>query len=360
VKRRHLWLIIVILTLSTVALLLTHQFLTQPNGSVKELLPEVTDCTVQYCITYRQDGNAYHKMDVYLPVGNGPFPVFVYIHGGGWVSGNRSEYNAIGQYYAKRGIAGFSIDYTLATQETSSWPMAIQDVFYAVQYIKANAQQYRVDCERLAVMGDSAGGHLAALAGTLSGNETFLGEARENTAPRRQVSLVIDYYGPTDFEFIGTQGQNFELYWIVTKFLGGTQYWMNPNLWAEASPATYISSDDPTFIIVHGTGDYVVPIAVSEAFKSKLEAASVKTYFIRVEGGNHDILTSNEENTKVQRALEPLLKTLFNLQQQAPVQSQQPTLLLSDPQEQSTKHLLAQAKNNEQTSRLTKKVAAKV
>ena len=91
---------------------------------------------------------------------------------------------------------------------------------------------------------------------------------------------------------------------------------MNQSLWLEAFPSTYITADDPVFLIAHGTNDTVVPIVISESFASKLEAVGVETHFVRVEGGDHSILTTEEENLKVRYVLEPLLKRVFNLQQQ--------------------------------------------
>ena len=288
-------------------------------SSNEALLPEITNCTIQNGIPYAQDTSPYHKMDVYLPVGNGPFPAFVYIHGGGWVGGSRDEYDTLGPFYAKRGIAGFSIDYTLATQYKLSWPVVIQDVIRAIRHIKANAQQYRIDPERIALMGDSAGGHLASLAGLLSGNEPFLEGAGGNPDVSNRVSLVVNYYGITDLQFVGESEESMA-YWVTATvtatFLGDVTYLMNQSLWIEASPSTYITADAPVFLIAHGNNDTVVPIAISESFKNKLEAAGVETHFVRVEGGDHFILTTEEENLQVRYALEPLLRRVFSLQQE--------------------------------------------
>jgi acetyl esterase/lipase len=279
-----------------------------------DLLPEITNCTIQTDISYAEDASPYHKMNVYLPVGNGPFPAFIYVHGGGWVEGSRGTYDHLGPFYAKRGIAGFSIDYTLATENKTSWPVVIRDVIRAIRYVKANAQQCRIDPERIALMGDSAGGHLASLAGLLSGNEPFLEGASGNPEVSSRVCLVVDYYGPTDLQFIG-ESEESTAYWITAAFLGDVPYMMNQSLWLEASPSTYITGDAPVFFIVHGTNDTVVPIAISESFKTKLEAAGVETHFVQIEGGDHSILTNEGENLKARYALEPLLKRVFNLQQ---------------------------------------------
>jgi acetyl esterase/lipase len=279
-----------------------------PDG---DLLPEITSCKIQRGIPYAQDANPYHLMNAYIPEGDGPFPVIVYIHGGGWTSGHRDSYDIVGPFYARRGIAGFSIDYTLTAQDKPSWPQAIQDVILAIRHIRENSAQYRIDPDRFAVMGDSAGGHLASLVGTLSGNESFLAENAGNLTISSRVSLVIEYYGPTDFQVTGECGPNCNPYGLVEKFLGET-YEMNQSRWLEASPATYITADDPIFIIAHGTNDTIVPITISESFISKLDAVGVENFFVKAEGGVHGF--TDKENTIVRYVLEPLLKQVFNLQ----------------------------------------------
>jgi acetyl esterase/lipase len=280
------------------------------------LLPEITTCTVQNGVSYSQDSNPYHIMDVYLPVGSGPFPAFIYIHGGGWTRGSRADYNGTALFYAKRGIAGFSIDYTLTTRNRTAWPENIQDVVEAIRFIRENAQLYRIDPAKIAVFGSSAGAQFASLAGTLSGNETFLKGSSGNEKIRSYICLVVDYSGATDFDFIGKYENRSFIYRILKNALGNVSYSANPDLWIEASAATYISSDDPIFFIVHGTNDTVVPIEVAESFNAKLQAAGVETHFIKVIDGDHDILTSETENLVVRYSLEPLLKRVFNLDQQ--------------------------------------------
>jgi acetyl esterase/lipase len=281
----------------------------EDESSKSNLLPEITNSTIQRDVPYVQDANPYHLMNMYIPEGDGPFPALVFIHGGGWTEGHREVYDIEGEYFAKRGIAGFSIDYTLTTQNESSWPKAIQDVMLAIRHIRDNSAQYRIDPERVAVMGDSAGGHLASLVGTLSGNEWFLAGNAGNLTISSRVCLVIDYYGPTDFQFIGELGPSFNSYGLVEKFLGGVTYEMNQSRWMEASPATYITADDPVFVVAHGTNDVIVPISISESFISKLEAAGVETHFVKVEGGAHGF--SEEENLIVHYVLEPLLKQIL-------------------------------------------------
>ncbi len=279
------------------------------------LLQEVTNCTIERGVSYSQDSNPYHIMDVYLPVGNGPFPAFIYIHGGGWTRGSRADYNETAIFYAKRGIAGFAIDYTLTTQNHTAWPENIQDVVESIRFIRQNAQAYRVDSNRIAAFGSSAGAQFASFAGTLTGNESFLEGSSGNEKIRSEICLVVDYSGATDFDYIGKYENGTRIYRILTNALGNVSYSDNPGLWIEASAATYISSNDPVFFLVHGTNDTIVPIAVAESFYAKLRAAGVEAHFVRVEGGDHDILTSEVENLIVRYSLEPLLVKVFNFDQ---------------------------------------------
>ncbi len=285
------------------------------NENVANLLPEITNCTVQIGVPYSNDSNPYHLMDVYLPESQGPFPAIIYVHGGGWTGGNRSNFNYTAAFYAKRGIAGFAIDYALSTANVSSWPENIQDVVESVRFIRENAHLFGIDPNRLAILGYSAGGQLASLEGTLSGNESFIVSSSGDAKIKSQVRLVVDYSGATDLEYIGKYQTNSLIYNIVTTALGNVSYRTNADLWIEASPATYISSDDPIFCIIHGTSDMVVPVQVAESFVAKLRTAGVETYFIKIPKGDHEILTNYNENLIARYTLEPLLKKVFQLDQ---------------------------------------------
>ncbi|MCW4028590.1 MAG: alpha/beta hydrolase [Candidatus Bathyarchaeota archaeon] len=300
---------------------LTFSYQPQSNQTTVEdqtnLLPEITNCTTQTNVSYSNGSSPYRVMDVYTPTGEGPFPALIYIHGGGWKTGSRTDLNDTATFYAKRGIAGFTIDYTLSTNNKTSWPENIQDVIEAIRYIRQNAQTYNIDTERIGILGVSAGAQLASLSGTLTGDEPFLVGSSGNETIKSQVHIIIDYAGATDLEYVGKHENQTFIDRVIAYSLGNVTYEENPELWHQASPATYVSSGDPIFVIVHGTMDAVIPIQVAESFYNKLTAAGVETYFIKVSAGDHDILTSESENLMVRYQLEPILKQAFDLPEPA-------------------------------------------
>lgn len=307
-KRRYIAAAIVIILLAATLFIYFNQ--TTP-ATEEGVLPEVTTYTTQTGIAYLNDSNPSHLLDAYLPTGEGPFPAIIYVHGGGWVQGNRTDFRQIAELYAKRGIAGFSIDYTLTSANSTAWPQDLNDVISAVEYVQKNAKYYNLAENKIALMGSSAGAHLVSLVGTLSGNESFLSNPSEFELIKSHVCLIISYDGVVDLEYVGENLNPSLIYNIVTGAFKAT-YEMKPDLWRQASPATYVSSDDLSFVFVHGINDYVVPIAVAESFNTKLQNAGVETHFITIEG-DHDILTSEEYNLQARYQLEPLLAKAFNL-----------------------------------------------
>src|SRR5215216_6941196 len=132
----------------------------------------VTRNDVEYVA--REDGRL--AGDLYLPKGLDKAPVLVAVHGGGWQAGNRTIYKYWGPFLAKNGYAVFAISYRLAKAGAKSYPAAVYDVKAAVQFVRAKAGELGVDADRIALIGDSAGAHLAALAGLAAGEPQFSSE----------------------------------------------------------------------------------------------------------------------------------------------------------------------------------------
>ena len=225
------------------------------------------------------------------PNRSGPaVPLAVYIHGGGWNSGNRQAdgyYQLARQRLLAQGVAVASIDYRLAPKHR--FPAMIHDVTYAVRYLRKNAGRMKVDPDRIAAFGTSAGGHLASLLGTIDDSAGF--DVGALTSVPSRVKAVVDIVGPADLTDpafpqvtdIGIQ----RAFGVV----GGTPG--DPAL-LKASPVTYVSPGDAPFLLVHGTEDELVPYAQSVSFARRLQSAGVRAELVTVRGGSHALTTPSQ------------------------------------------------------------------
>lgn len=179
--------------------------------------------------------------DLYRPQGTGPFPAVLLIHGGGWSGRTRADMDGIAEKLARRGYAVMNASYRFAPRWT--FPAQLQDVQQAVLFMRANATEYRIRTDRIASWGYSSGAHLAALLGvTGPGDRLFQEGAR--------VQAVIAGGTPVDLSYY-PKGE-------LTVGLMGVPYASNVERWAEASPLSLVSSDDPPTFLYHGTFDYTV------------------------------------------------------------------------------------------------------
>jgi acetyl esterase/lipase len=196
-------------------------------------------------------------LDLYLPTdADGP-PLVVWIHGGGWRGGSRK--NAKILEITKHGYALASISYRLT--DKAIFPAQIHDCKAAVRWLRANAERYGYDADWIAAAGSSAGGHLALLMGVSGGVEDLEGTVGNHANHSSRVQAVIDYYGPSDFVLRGkTQPER-----AYTEksgsfaLLGGLRTGkVSREMEQLASPAGYVTADDPPLLVFHGKADQVV------------------------------------------------------------------------------------------------------
>lgn len=227
------------------------------------------------------------------PAGGATTPLVVYIHGGGWNSGNKladGYYKTVRARLLAQGVAVASLDYRLAPAHR--FPAQIVDVTYAVRYLRSNAEKLKIDPNRIAAFGTSAGGHLASLLGTIDKSAGFdVGALTEESS---RVRAVVDMVGPADltdpaFPPVTKTGIQ-EAFGV----LGGTR---NDPALLKASPVSYISRDDPPFLIVHGTADELVPFNQSLGFSQRLQTAGVRAELVPVTGGTHALTTPGQNLT---------------------------------------------------------------
>ena len=238
-------------------------------------------------IEYAKVGDISLKMDIYQPEGvHAPLPTVVYFHGGGWRRGTRNGCSAAVPLAAKGYIVA-SIEYRLSQQ--AIFPAAIEDCKGAVRFLRANAAKYFVDPKALIAMGDSAGGHLAALMGTSGGVKDLEGTTGGNLEQSSRVQAVIDYYGPIDFIAIINQGSDVkrgELGAPEVQFLGGRTL-ERKDLAIKASPLTYVTKDAPPFLIVHGEKDPRVPMEQPKAMLAAIKDIGGEATLHIVKDGSH-------------------------------------------------------------------------
>lgn len=257
-------------------------------------------------VAYADDGGPEHVMLVYIPEGDGPFPAMVLIHGGGWANGSPAVMAGLGKGYAAQGIAAFSLAYQLTTPEQPSGPASVQDVVCGVRHIRGNADCYRIDPDRIGALDGSAGAHLAGMIGTLEGDEPLLDGACGDPAVGHDVVLVVSRSGPLDLELLGSE--QIGAVPVIERFLGAS-YADDPQRHRDASPHTYVSTNDSPFLIIHGTADETVPAVSATSFAEQFEAAGGEVHLFLVEGGEHGVPTPAEAqatlDTLIRRVLRP-------------------------------------------------------
>jgi len=208
-----------------------------------------------------------------------PMPVVVWIHGGAWRAGSKEGTRTAA--LAASGYFTASIEYRLSRE--AKFPAQIEDCKCAIRYLRAHAKDYGIDPERIGVWGSSAGGHLVALLGTSGGVADLEGTGGWADQSSR-VQAVCDFYGPSDFTRMG--GRHLAPNSPESQLIGGPVL-ENKDKCAKANPITYVTPDDPPFLIVHGEEDPVVPIGQSELLYEALKKAGVEAAFVRVKGGRH-------------------------------------------------------------------------
>ncbi|HXS39047.1 MAG TPA: alpha/beta hydrolase fold domain-containing protein [Stellaceae bacterium] len=230
--------------------------------------------------------------DLYLPEGAGPHPAVIAVHGGGWQQGTRAGYRHWGPYLATRGIALFAVDYRLAKPNQKSFPEAVHDIRAAVQYLRGSAATLKLDPKRIALMGDSAGAHLAALVALAGDAPLFAGAYREDEFAKEstRVKAVIGLYGVYD---LAAQWQHDLVArprdQITEKFLGAAPI-DNRRIYFDASPISYATRDNnqTAFLIAYGTEDDVVDVATQSAvFLTALKQAGIFARISIIEGAPH-------------------------------------------------------------------------
>jgi len=224
--------------------------------------------------------------DFYLPKGAGKAPVLIAIHGGGWQHHSRPTYRYWGPYFAKHGIAVFEIGYR--TSKAGIYPRAVYDVKSAIQFVRANAAEYSIDPERIGLIGDSAGGHLAALLSLAA--DQYINDAEEpNRGVSADVKVSICFYGIYDMLAQWTYDQLARPADQITEKFLNVAPMADRRIYFEASPISYatIGRTKTKFLLIHGSEDDLVDPAQSKKFWLALNQARLHSRRIVIPGAGH-------------------------------------------------------------------------
>jgi acetyl esterase/lipase len=217
-----------------------------------------------------------------LPAGSAP--VMIFVPGGAWVHGSRiMQGYALMSHLAEQGWVCLSIDYRVSP--SNRWPRHMTDVKAAIAWARANVDRFGGDRDFVAIAGCSAGGHLAALAGLTAGDPEFQGDLPEGSDT--SVDAVIGIYGRYDWEDRST-AERARFVEFLERVVVNKKIKRNPEIFHNASPVARVHAGAPPFLVIHGTGDTVIPVEQARDFVERLRAESHSVVsYVELPGAGH-------------------------------------------------------------------------
>jgi acetyl esterase/lipase len=219
-------------------------------------------------VPYRTVDGQILACDLYVPQGEGALPVVLFVHGGGWSGNDRKQLRRQAAFLAERGFFGMAIDYRLAPEHPS--PASFEDAQAAVAWLRDHASQYHLNPNRIAAVGSSAGGHLAAMLGVFSGPQSN---------PATKVEAVVAFNGIFDLNTMPPSA-------MVEQFIG-TSCSASLARCKKASPISYVQNGLPPFLILHGTADMTAPYSQATSMVAALHAAHDSATLFTADGAPH-------------------------------------------------------------------------
>jgi len=274
------------------------------SGYVAETAPpqprEIRD------ITYATVDGKVLQLDLYLPAGVTNPPLLVWVHGGAWRQGSRTS---VRREFAANGFATAAVSYRLSTE--ARFPAMIHDIKAAIRFLRARASDYGYRADRIAIAGDSAGAHLAALVGVSNGVAALEGTVGDHLDQSSDVHAIVDYYGASNLMTILAQSTPFGLDVRVPALdlLLGAQPDKVPDLARLASVVAHVDASDPPLLIFHGDRDPQMPINQSHELHGAYKALGLNVDFVVLHGSAHG---GNEfySGSHLDRALTFLRRTI--------------------------------------------------
>ncbi|MBT3663312.1 MAG: alpha/beta hydrolase [Candidatus Marinimicrobia bacterium] len=230
-------------------------------------------------IIYKKTDQRQLKLDIFKNKSlSKPAPLIIFIHGGSWTKGDKKDYFAYCLPYAEKGYVTASLSYRFSQE--AIFPAALEDIICGIRWLKKHSDEYGIDSSRVALVGGSAGGHLAMMA-AYTADEPIFNSDCDDSDISTTVQAIVNIYGPSDLT------TDFAISQSATPKFMGTTFDENPNKYKEASPFIYISNNDPPTLIFHGTIDKIVPVAQSDFLAKELKKYNVYHEYHRLKGWPH-------------------------------------------------------------------------
>lgn len=244
------------------------------------------DTAVTRDVEYARVGDVSLKLDLYVPSGAVKSPVIVYVHGGAWRAGSKEDMPL--RNLVKQGFAVTSVDYRLSTD--AKFPAMIHDIKAAIRFVRAKGRDHGLaDTTRIAIVGSSAGGHLAALVGVSGGVKELEGTVGKAVKESSEVQAIISLYGASNLQTILAQSTPHGLNVRVPalQLLLGGHPEEKPDLAKLGSPVAHVDAKDPPLLLIHGNADPQMPYEQSLELKAAYEKNTVPVKLIAIPGGKH-------------------------------------------------------------------------
>lgn len=254
------------------------------GGTVHAKPPLIPPPTIEFLpdLVYSKQGDEELKLDLSIPKNlptDGKVPTVILLHGGGWTKGNKADLHVIQFHLSNLGMVCASVQYRFAPKHR--YPAQIEDVRNSLSWLREHADQYHIHPNKIAVIGASAGAHLAVLLAVQEETSSYL-------------CAAVGIAGPYDLTrgYLNSDKQNPKegeaVRYLLNNLLGGTPE-TKADLYQHASPITYVSKDRklPAIQLIHGEQDTLVPIEQADWLSEKLKASGAEVDYLRIPDANH-------------------------------------------------------------------------
>ena len=278
-----------------------------------EAMPEAPEnVEVVSDVTYGTGSNRDLKLVLFLPKDDKrTHPGVVFLHGGGWTGGSPAQFYRQATYLATKGYVGACVEYRLSGE--AKFPAAVEDVKCAVRWMRANAEKYRIDPNRIASVGGSAGAHLASMLGVMDKDDNLEGTGG-HAGESSKTNAVVAFNGAFDFTALTDHMKGVSEKTgnptAPERFIGGSIEEV-PEKYRQAAPITYVDGKDAPHLFLHGTADALVPIKQSADMMKALQEAGVRAELYEAEGESHGFFNKGPQYDKTLKRMEKFLNEVF-------------------------------------------------